>query len=214
MDAYLAPEHPRSALVTIDVQRDTLDGAPLEIPGTSAVLPRIRRLLDAFRARSLPIVHVVRLYAPDGANADLCRRTALASGAPLLLAGSPGSELAEPLLPDPGAKLDAARLLAGGLQELVPREWALYKPRWGAFYRTPLEMHLRALGVTTLVVAGCNFPNCPRTSIYEASERDFRLVAVRDAISGLDEQGAAQLEGIGVAVWDAEHYLKSASPVR
>ncbi|WP_459872860.1 hypothetical protein, partial [Endothiovibrio diazotrophicus] len=50
----------------------------------------------------------------------------------------------------------------------------LYKPRWGAFYRTSLESHLRGLDVSTLVFSGCNFPNCPRTSIYQASERDFR----------------------------------------
>jgi nicotinamidase-related amidase len=214
MDPLLAPEHSRSALITIDVQRDTLDGQPLEIAGTSAVLPRIRELLDSFRARALPIVHVVRIYVSDGSNADLCRRTALRSGAALLLAGSEGSQIALPLLPDARARLDADRLLAGELQPLGPGEHALYKPRWGAFYGTPLEAHLRALGTTTLVFAGCNFPNCPRTSIYEASERDFRIVAIRDAISGMDDAGAAQLEGIGVAVLCAESYLKSASPVR
>lgn len=42
--------------------------------------------------------------------------------------------------------------------------------------------------------AGCNFPNCPRTSIYEASERDFRTVLVRDAISGLYERGEHERE--------------------
>jgi hypothetical protein len=31
--------------VTIDTQRDTLDGQPLEIPGTSAALPNMRRVL-------------------------------------------------------------------------------------------------------------------------------------------------------------------------
>ena len=35
----------------------------------------------------------------------------------------------------------------------------------------------RALGVDTIVVAGCNLPNCPRATLFEASERDFRTVA-------------------------------------
>ena len=39
MDEYTEPQLDASALITIDVQRDTLDGAPLEIPGTSAALP-------------------------------------------------------------------------------------------------------------------------------------------------------------------------------
>jgi nicotinamidase-related amidase len=49
-----------------------------------------------------------------------------------------------------------------------------------------------------VVFCGCNFPNCPRTSIYEASERDFRVVLVRDAVSGLYERGEQELLNIGV----------------
>ncbi len=55
----------------------------------------------------------------------------------------------------------------------------------------------------TTVFSGCNFPNCPRTSIYEASERDYRVALARDAVSGLYERGERELEGIGVAVLDA-----------
>ncbi len=49
-----------------------------------------------------------------------------------------------------------------------------------------------------MVFCGCNYPNCPRTSIYEASERDFRVVLVRDAISGLYERGEMEMINIGV----------------
>src|SRR5205814_1216472 len=101
-----------------------------------------------------------------------------ADGARLVLAGSPGAELASDLVPASAPRLDTELLLAGGIQRVGPGEAIIYKPRWGAFFQTPLEAHLRALGVSTLVFAGCNFPNCPRTSIYEASERDFRLVLV------------------------------------
>jgi nicotinamidase-related amidase len=61
-----------------------------------------------------------------------------------------------------------------------------------------VETHLRELGVSTLVFSGCNFPNCPRTSVYEASERDFRIVVAEDAVSGLYDRGRRELEGIGV----------------
>src|SRR5262245_57771563 len=204
MDPYISPEHERAALITIDIQHDTLDGQPFEIPGTSAILPRVRRLLDFFREQSRPIIHVVRLYLPDGSNVDPCRRKDILGGSPLVLAGSPGSQIAESLLPSSEAVLEADRLIAGDIQRLGAQEWVLYKPRWGAFFRTPLESHLRRLGTTTLVFTGCNFPNCPRTSIYEASERDFRLVAIRDGISGLDAQGESQLERIGVFIRDTE----------
>jgi len=203
-DAYLAPDLTRVALVTIDTQRDTLDGQPFEVPGTSAALPAMRRLAEAFRTADRPIVHVVRLYRPDGSNADLCRRRAVEDGARLVLAGSPGAELAPGLLPAAAPRLDTPLLLAGGIQHVGPREVIIYKPRWGAFFQTPLEVHLRALGVSTLIFSGCNFPNCPRASVYEASERDFRIVLVRDAVSGLYERGEQEMQAIGVGLMDAD----------
>ena len=58
---------------------------------------------------------------------------------------------------------------------------------------------------------GCNFPNCPRTSIYQASERDFRIVLAKDAISGLYERGCQELENIGVRVLSAAEVIESLS---
>ena len=198
MSKYTAPEWSSSALITIDTQRDTLDGQPFEIPGTSAILPRVTALLQAYRNAKKPIIHIVRIYKPDGANVDLCRKELVERGAALVLAGSSGCQLAPDLLPRVGRELDTDLLLSGGIQTLESREVVIYKPRWGAFYDTPLEQHLRAEGISTLVFSGCNFPNCPRTSIYEASERDFRLVLVEDAISGLYDQGGLEMRNIGV----------------
>jgi nicotinamidase-related amidase len=198
------PHFEAAALITIDTQRDVLDDGAFPVAGTSAVLPAMRRLLDAFREAERPIVHIVRLYEQDGSNADPCRRALLAAGERILIRDSPGSELAEELVPSAAPELDTAALLAGDVQMLGANDVAIYKPRWGAFYRTPLEEHLRGLDVTTLVFAGCNFPNCPRTSIYEASERDFRVVAVRDAISGMYERGERELRGIGVVLLSAD----------
>ena len=76
-DPYLAPDFASVALVTIDTQRDTLDGQPFEVPGTSDALPHMQRLVEAFRAAARPVVHVVRLYQPDGRNVDPCRRRPL-----------------------------------------------------------------------------------------------------------------------------------------
>lgn len=203
-DPYTAPDFASVALVTIDTQRDVLDDGAFPIAGTSAALPTMRLLVDAFRAAQRPIVHVVRIYEQDGSNAEACRRALLADGARLVLRNTPGCQLATELLSEPELWLDDALLLAGGVQVLGADEVAIFKPRWGAFYRTPLEDHLRTKEVSTLVFAGCNFPNCPRTSIYQASERDYRVVAVRDAISGLYERGEQELANIGVHLMGAD----------
>jgi nicotinamidase-related amidase len=201
MNDYISPHRDRSALITIDMQRDfALPGAPAEVAGTAQVIPAIQQVVSAFRKHGLPVIHVVRLYLPDGSNSDLCRRDPISSGKTIVAPGSMGAELVEELKPSPGTKLDSSILLSGGLQALGNNEWVIYKPRWGAFYSTNLENHLRRVEADTLVITGCNFPNCPRTTIYEASERDFRLILVTDAVSGLYEQGAKELANIGVCL--------------
>ena len=117
--SYTTPDFGSVTLITIDTQRDTLDGQPLEVPGTSAILPRIRSLLQAFRKLQMPIVHMVRLYKEDASNVDLCRRSMVEEGAPILRPGSPGSALAGELLPEPDTRLDVELLLSGIIGALI-----------------------------------------------------------------------------------------------
>lgn len=201
MDSYVEPDYSRVALITIDVQNDfTLPDAPLEVSGTRDVLPRIRDLVTAFRLHEKPIIHVVRLYLPDGSNADPCRRQIIESGQLAVVPGSRGAELVDEIKPSADIKLDSEQLLAGELQLIAPLEWVIYKPRWGAFFRTCLEQSLRELAVNTIAVCGCNFPNCPRTTVYEASERDFKIVFASDGVSKVYERGLTELGNIGVSL--------------
>jgi nicotinamidase-related amidase len=202
-DRYTRPLASSAALVLIDVQRDFLDlpgdHTPMPVAGTRAAIPAMAKLATAFRERRLPIVHVIRLYQPDGSNVELVRRQSIEQGVRIAVPGSAGSQIAAELLPNV-VELDHELLLAGGFQKVGATEHVMYKPRWGAFFNTDLDRHLRESGSNTLVFAGCNFPNCPRTSIYEASERDFRLVLVSDAISGLYDRGVEECRAIGVEV--------------
>jgi nicotinamidase-related amidase len=207
MDNWTEPQFEHAALVTIDVQRDTLDGQPFEIPGTSAALPRIAELCAEFRARSRPIVHILRLYLPDGSNAELCRRNALANGEQMFLAGSAGRTIATELLPEHAPEPDDQLLLSNQPQLIGEREWYVYKSRWGAFYGSCLQEHLDSLGVTTIVLAGCNYPNCIRATVYEASERDYRVVAITDGISNFTEHGWQELRSIGINVMAADECI-------
>lgn len=72
---YTEPVWERSALVTVDMQRDfVLDGAPAQVPGTLEVVPAVASLAESYRAARLPIIHVVRAYSADGSDVDLCPR--------------------------------------------------------------------------------------------------------------------------------------------
>lgn len=154
LDPHVTPQLARSALLVIDTQADFVDDGAFPIPGTTQVLPAITRLLHAYRAAGLPIVHVVRLY--DGDDVDLARRTLIARGASIARPGSAGSQIVTELRPDRADPLDPDVLLGGECQQLAEREWAMWKPRWGAFHRTPLDEHLRRLEVTTVVIPRTN----------------------------------------------------------
>jgi nicotinamidase-related amidase len=195
-DAFTEPHLETSALLVIDMQADFLDDGPAAFAGTSAVLPELIGLVTAYRAAGRPIVHVVRLYQGD--DVDLVRRAALRAGAPVVRPGSAGARVAPGLLPAPEVELDGEALLAGHLQRVGPGEVVLWKPRWSAFHRTPLDDHLRQLGVDTVVVAGCNFPNCPRATVFDASGRDYRVVVVPDATSQVTPERLADAEALGV----------------
>ncbi|MDG3009109.1 cysteine hydrolase [Rhodococcus sp. D2-41] len=199
-DSYTVPQFDHSALVLIDVQRDFLDGGALPVAGTSERLPQMRMLVEAFRAAGHPIVHVVRLYDGDDVALlpDLPRRATIAAGAPIVRPGSAGSQIATELLPAGSPDLDTDLLRSGHLQPLGDGEFAMFKPRWDAFTRTHLDGFLRSAGVSTVVIAGCNFPNCPRASIYGASNHDFRTLVAADAISGATAERLAELRTLGV----------------
>ncbi len=128
-------------------------------------------------------------------------------GARVLIENTSGCELADELLVDPSVSLDHQKLLSGSIQKVSTNEVIIYKPRWGAFYQTPLDAHLKSLNVSTLIFIGCNYPNCPRTSIYQASERDYKIVLVEDAVSGLYPIGLTEMKNIGVFLMKSSDVL-------
>ena len=193
MTDYLDPHWSTSALIVVDVQNDFVDS----VAHTREVLPSIERLTRLFRAASRPIVHVVRSYAAGESDVDLVRRSSIEAGNAPVQPGTDGAQIPAELLPS-GVALDWELLRAGTPQSVGADEWVLYKPRWSAFHRTRLDDVLRGLRVDTVIVAGCNLPNCPRATLFDASELDYRTVLVTDATSQVTTERLADLELIGV----------------
>lgn len=192
------PDWVRVALLTIDMQNDfaLAEGSGF-VPGTHEILPALADLIHAFRKSELPIFHAVRLYLEDGSNAERCRRRLLQSGLSLARPGTNGARAVD-VIRSSSAPDESSALLAGEYVPLGSSEWLFYKSRWSAFYGTGLEERLLELDVDTVVVAGCNFPNCPSATLFDATERNFRVVLVSDAVSGLSAPGIRWCTGIGV----------------
>lgn len=208
MRDYLAPERDRTALITIDAQRDfALPSARGRGARPPAVVSAMARLAAAFRMRSRPIFHMVRLYRCDGSNVDLYHRASIEEGQRIAMPGTTGAELVDELKLDPAVRMEPEMLLDGEEQKIGPQEWILYKPRPSAFFATTLEARLRGLGVTTVVICGSDFPNSPRATIYAAGNRDFRIVLVADAVSHTTDAGLRELGGIGARLMNTEDCL-------
>ena len=205
-DSHLEPHWRSAALLVVDLQRDFLDDGAAPVEGTSALVAPAVRLVQAFRAAGRPVVHVVRLYSSDGVDVDTVRRAAIESGVRIVAPGTDGAEPAVGLLPG-GARLNAHLLLSGRLQVVGEREAVVFKPRWSAFHRTALDDWLVELGCDTVVVAGCNLPNCPRATLTDATERDLRAVLATDAVSRSSPERLGDLAAIGVVLMPTDEIV-------
>jgi len=153
------------ALVLIDMQNDFVQpGAIACVAGAAATLPTLRRLLAGARAKGWTVIHVTREHRADGSDVELFRREAFRNGQGICVAGTPGADIVPELAPLPG-------------------EYRLTKRRFSAFLFTEFDALLRRLSVSTLVLAGTQYPNCIRATAVDAMSRDYRVVVVTDACS-------------------------------
>ena len=182
----------KAALIVIDMQNGFIDpNSALCVEGAAATVPACSRVLEAARAFGMPVFHVVREYAPDGTDVEAVRHAAWAEGGkPVSRACTNPHSLAEPapLAPAPGDR-------------------TVVKPRFSAFFDTPLDGVLRRLGVGTVVLIGTTVPNCIRTTCYDALSLDYNVVIVEDCTSSrtpaVQAANIADMAHIGAQLTDA-----------
>ncbi len=175
----------RPALLIIDMQNDfVLEGKPLRVTGAAAVIPKIQSVLAEFRQRNLPVFHILRVHRPDGSDVEITRQD-LFRKQPFAVAGTHGAAVIDELVP-----------LAG--------EYVLTKTRMSAFIGTELDLMLRTLGVTNLVVCGIQTPNCIRTTAFDAIAYNYPVVLVGDATGAASGEvhltNIRDMQNIGVKI--------------
>lgn len=179
-DAGFALVPARTALVVIDMQEEfvTRTGGPYRVPDAARRIPAMVRLLEAFRARRLPVIH-----------------TAFAETHRFLDRPRFGGDMPNRAR-DAGFDDDALFREARFVAELRPTgdEVVILKPSYGAFYDTPLETILKRAGVDTVVLAGTLTDCCVGTTARQAYERGFGAVVASDATAtALPEMHEAEL---------------------
>lgn len=182
----------RYALLIIDMQNDfVLEGSPLRVAQGLTVIPKIRSVLDAFRGRGMPVFHILRIHRPDGSDVEITRRD-LFKKSPFAVAGTHGAAVVDALRPCNG-------------------EYVIEKTRMSAFIGTELDLMLRTIGVTDLVVTGIQTPNCVRTTVFDAIAYNYPVILVRDAVgaksSEVHDANVADMVNIGVTVMNAQDLI-------
>ena len=163
-----------TAFIVVDMQNDFVaPGAPVELPAGRAMVPHLQQALACCREYGIPVIYTAHVHRADGcdlgrfADADNARSDELLRQGQALVDGTPGVAIYPEIAPLEG-------------EIVVP------KHRYSAFYGTDLEIILRGLGVTTVVIAGVSTENCCHATARDALFRDDRVVVLADATASGD----------------------------
>jgi nicotinamidase-related amidase len=153
----------RPALLVVDfVKAYTTPGSPLyAAPGVPDAVHASVPLLQAARARGIPVIFTTVSYAPDGRDGGWFVRKV-----PALLhltADSPLAQIVDELAPQPG-------------ELVVNKKYA------SAFFGTHIAATLTAQGVDTVIIVGCSTSGCVRASAVDGMQYGFRVIVPRECV--------------------------------
>lgn len=136
------------------------------------VIPAARRALDAARAAQIPVVFVrvaFREGYPEAATRNKSFGAIAGSArAPHMIEAAEATQIIAELAPQPG-------------------EPVVVKRRVGAF-ASDLDVVLRGLGATDLVLAGIATSGVVLSTLRDAADRDFGLTVLADACADQDPE--------------------------
>ena len=175
--SYELPLNGGLALIIIDMQRDFLEAGGFgdalgnDVTRLQAIVPTLKQLLEAFRAKQLPIFHTIECHQPNLSDCPPSKRN---RGQSTLKIGDTGPMGRILVFGEPGN---------GIIPELepLPGETVITKPGKGAFYHTNLEALLHKQGITHLLITGVTTEVCVQTTMREANDRGFECLMVEDA---------------------------------
>ena len=165
-------QSPRAALLVIDMQNGFLNPASAQcIRMAAATVPACAAAIKKARALHIPVFYIKRQYRMDGTDVELCRYASWKAGGCAMAPGSHGP-ISEEFPP-----------------ELQPQDtdYVVVKPRFSAFFATPLDMILRRMGIDTVLLTGTTTPNCIRTTCYDALSLDYTVAILPECCSSQTE---------------------------
>jgi len=190
-----APARNRTALVIIDMQEDIVGMRDT----TRKTVPLLRRVLDAFRKKGLPVFHVIRTYRRDWSDVELPRVAEFQERGPRVIENTPGARIVSALAPREG-------------------EFVIVKKRWSGFFMTELPLLITRLGVGSVVIGGTQTPNCVRSTAFDAISYDLETTVLSDGTSAatpqIHESNLLDMKNIGVGLLTCEEAVGMVARLR
>jgi nicotinamidase-related amidase len=185
----LGVDHPRAAVVAIDLHRGHLDMAVATMPTTPDVASRIiaanKRLFDWCRSVDIPIVHQVTSYRDaEEISANPFWRTRAEDPT-----ATRKNVMRHNIIGGPGCSVMP--------QLLDSRDFIVNtKKRYDCFLGTDLDFLLRSHGVNTLLITGVNTNSCVLATTTAANVRDYAVIVIEDCVDSMD---GPELHAVGLA---------------
>jgi nicotinamidase-related amidase len=156
-------------LIVVDIQRGYgMSAEEMGITlmnGASQMISRAERLVEAARAAGIPIVFFQEAHRPGGV--DFGRELDGDEGIHCV-EGDPGTELWPTLTPQDG-------------------EYNIAKRRYSCFFGTDLEILLKGLRASTLILIGGLTDVCIHYTFADGHQHDYHMRVVNDCVIGSSE---------------------------
>jgi len=172
----------RSVVISIDMHEghlaDTAD-CPCPAPRAREIVAPIDAFHDRARALGVPVIHVRTVLRKGGRDDVAGKKSAWRLVFPLYVGAIPNAD---------AHNIEGSRWTRF-VTRVAPEDMVVEtKKRLSVFYPTDLDFLLRNLGVSTVVLNG-GFTDCGvLNAAFDASNRDYRVVVLRDLVRGTNEE--------------------------
>lgn len=156
----------RPVLISVDIQRGyglpTAESGIAIMDGQPGLISNAERIVAAARMAAVPIVFFKEVHRPDGV--DFGRELDGDEG-PHCVEGSPGTELWPTLTPGPS-------------------DYLIAKRRYSCFFGTDLEILLKGLRASTLILIGGLTDVCVHYTFVDGHQHDYHMRVIADCVIG------------------------------
>jgi len=175
---YLEKE--KTALIIVDMQNDFVrEGAALELADARARISTVKKLIDAARQFSIPIIFTKFISGP--------KKTLVWIWSPTI---NPQVKCCWKNYKRFYPELNGEREVTDIIDEIkiMDEDYMIEKYAYGSFYNTELEDVLRSLEIEYVIICGAAMPVCINDTVSGAFERQFKVVVAEDATASFDEE--------------------------